>query len=155
MTNVTDLKVVKDVNTEAVNELAAFAAAANQNLRSEFAGQLLTCKKGKWSYGKEKTELALGTELVAVMSEARHGFVKWQSGKIAGSEIKRILDCPMLSRRELGDLNEDNWPVSNMTGKQEDPWQKTIYLPLVTPEGDTIFNFTTHPTGASMPFMNY
>jgi hypothetical protein len=56
MKNVTE---VKDVNTEAVNELAAFAAAANQNLRSEFAGQLLTCKKGRWSYGKDKTELAL------------------------------------------------------------------------------------------------
>ena len=130
------------------DELAAFTAAANQNL-NKLIGTLLTFKKetgapagGRFRHGKEKVELKLGTRLVALMGEIRHGHVKWQGGQPLKA-IHKLVDVPMLNRSVLGDNDETAWPISELTGKPADPWLHTIYVPLVTLDGGNYYTFST------------
>jgi hypothetical protein len=131
-----------ETTIDASTELAAFAVAANEN-RSGF-GARLTYIKGKFVFGRDKELLPLGTLLVAIMREVRHGYIKWSCGKIVGASVGRVIDGFKPNRNELGDLDEELWPVGGLSGKQEDPWQKTIYIPMVTPDGATIYTFQTH-----------
>lgn len=137
------------VPADIADELAAFGAAANQNL-NKLLGTLLTYKKevgapegGRYRYGRDKVELPIGTRLVALMNEIRHGHRKWQSGRIAGEAIFKVIDVPLLNRQALGDNEDDEWPVSEITGKQEDPWLHYVYIPLATLDGKTFYTFST------------
>jgi len=137
------------VPADVADELAAFAAAANQNLRSKFLGTLLTYKKeaaapsgGRFRYGENKMELALGTKLVAIMAEIRHGHIKWKAGKIVGESIHKVRDVPRLDRETLGDLDQDNWPVNEISGKRDDPWTHIVYVPMVGLDGETFYTFS-------------
>lgn len=136
--------------TDVADEHAAFTKAANQNLRSKLLGTLLTYKKetgapegGRFRHGKDKIELKLGTRLVALMNEVRHGHIKWQGGQVADQAIHKMVDVPLLNRAILSDNDEDAWPVSEMSGKVEDPWAHIVYVPLVTLDGATFFTFST------------
>jgi len=132
------------INNDLQDDLAAFAAAANQNLSSSRLGPLLTFKKGKFLYGKKKIEMALGTELIAIIAETRHGYVKWSNGKIVKNAIWRVAERPLLDRNEMGETEENQWPISEMTGRPEDPYQHVISVPMVSLDGTQIYTFSTH-----------
>ena len=154
MAKIKDLKKEENTTLPAVpddvaDELAAWGIAANQNLRSKFLGTLLLYKKeagapkgGRFRYGEKKIDLPLGTRLIGIMGEARHGHRMWKTGQIVGEAIYKVIDVPYLNRNALGDLDEDNWPISEMSGKQEDPWQHYVYLPLATLDGKTFYTFS-------------
>jgi hypothetical protein len=127
---------------EFAHELATFATAANEN-RAGF-GTRLAFNKGRFICGKDKQTLALGTHLVAVMREVRHGYIKWGGGRIVGAAVGRVVDGFKPNRNALDERDENLWPVSNISGKQDDPWQKTIYIPMITLDGATVYTFQTH-----------
>ena len=131
-------------NDDQRDNLAAFAAAANQNLSATRLGPLLTFKKGKYVYGKQKTEMPLGTELIAIIAETRHGYVKWANGKIVKSAIWRVAERPLLDRDEMGETDEDRWPISDMNNRPEDPYQHVISIPMVSLDGSQVYTFSTH-----------
>jgi hypothetical protein len=132
---------------DVADELAAFAATANRNL-NRFLGTLLTYKKeigapegGCYRHGEKKVELPLGTRLIGFMGEIRHGHRMWRGGRIVGEAIYKVVDVPYLNRNDLGDFDEDAWPISELTGKREDPWLHYVYLPLVTLDGKKFYTF--------------
>jgi hypothetical protein len=124
------------------DQLANFAAAAAENLQAN-VGTLLAYKKRRYLYGKEKTELPLGTELVAVMAEIRHGYIKWSNGKIVKTDIGRVVDGFKLNRDALGDDDQNKWPYDYEGRDKKDPWQKTAYVPMVARDGGALFTFHT------------
>jgi hypothetical protein len=127
MSKIEDLKPTAETMPAQIgDDYAAFATAADANLSSARLGPRLTFRKGKYYYGKEKTELPLGTKLIAVVSESRHGYEKWGDNKIAKSAIWRVSERPILRREEMGETNEDNWPISMMTDKAEDPFNHVV-----------------------------
>jgi hypothetical protein len=155
MSKIKDL-AMKDESTklpaapdDVANELDAFNKAANQNLRGKFLGTLLLYKKeigapkgGRFRFGENKIELPIGTSLIALMREIYHGHRMWRGGRIVGEAIYKLIDRPYLDRSALGDLNEDDWPISEITGKQEDPWQHYVFLPLSSLDGKTFYTFS-------------
>jgi hypothetical protein len=128
--------------TDIDNELDAFAETAAANLQRN-TGALLTYKKRKFLYGKEKTELPLGTEMIAIMHEIKRGHVKWIDGRIVKLAIGRVVDRFKPDRDVLGDHDKSEWPF-DYNGKQSDPWVHTVYIPMVTRSGEEQFTFSTH-----------
>lgn len=53
------------------------------------------------------------------------------------------MDRFVVNREKLGDLDENMWPYDT-NGKQSDPWAHTVYIPFVTPDGGTLYTFSTH-----------
>jgi len=139
-----DTRADVELSDDQRDDLAAFAKAANQNLSLSRLGPLLNFKKGRYLYGKDKTEMAIGTELIAIIGETRHGYVKWASGRIAKSAIWRVAERPLLDRDEMGETDEDQWPISDMNGRPEDPYQHVISIPMVSLDGAQVYTFSTH-----------
>jgi hypothetical protein len=78
------------------------------------------------------------------MGETLHGYVKWGNRKIVRSAIWRVVERPTLNREEMGETDANNWPISDMTGKVEDPYQHVISIPLVSLDATSVFTFSTH-----------
>jgi hypothetical protein len=136
------------VPAEYVDELEKFRKAALPNLRGYLLGTLLRFKqtgKGEWIYGDKK--LDNGTQLVALMNYASHGWLKWEN-KVATHVVGRISDGFVPPpRSELDCQDEATWPIG-LSGKKEDPWKEVVYVPFVSLDGETLFTFaTTTKTG--------
>jgi hypothetical protein len=129
------------LTTNVDDDLDLFAEAARENLQPN-TGALLLYKKRKFTYGKDKTELLLGTAVIPIMHEIRHGHVKWVNGKIVKPAIGRVIDGFRPNRDVLGDHDQNDWPWKD--GKQSDPWVHTVLIPMVTRDGASLFTFSTH-----------
>jgi hypothetical protein len=130
------------------DELAAFGQAAAEGMRGNFLGSLLQFRKGTWIHGEQKAELPDGTELVAVMTEFRRGYVKWSDKKAVEHLIGKIVDgFTPPDRERLGDNDPSCWPIG-LSGEREDPWRFTLYAPLCSPDGEEIFTFAASSHGA-------
>jgi hypothetical protein len=142
----------KELPAEVENEFANFEQAAAFGLRANLLGVLLKYKKGKWRYGQDDIELPIGTELIALMSEARHGYVHWHKGKPDNYALIRIADGGSRPARDsLGDLDESRWPVG-LSGTREDPWAETVLLPFMSLDGEQVFTWTSKWAGGKTAF---
>jgi hypothetical protein len=130
------------LTTSVNDDLDLFAKAAAANLQPN-TGALFFYKKRKFIHGKDKIELPLGTNLISIMHEIRHGHVKWVDGKITKTAIGRVVDGFEPERAVLGDLDESQWSY-DYNNKQSDPWVHTVYIPMVTRDAWTLFTFSTH-----------
>lgn len=89
-------------------------------------------------------KLAEGTELVAHPEEARGGFRRFNGpGAPPDTRIDRIFGGTPPHREDLDDLDEAQWPISDLTGRREDPWQEILMVPLEDPATGEIFIFQT------------
>lgn len=132
-----------------VDELKNFKLAAAEGLQASFLGTLLLFRQGEWVYGAEKQKLKPGTQLIALMNEARRGMVKWLDKKAVSHKVGKISEGFVVPAREdLDDVAEDMWPVGP-DGKRKDPWAFTMFLPLVSPEGDHLFTYSTSSVGGT------
>ena len=141
----TDERAITTINDDDLIDAAA--EAAEQNLQPK-RGMLLLYKKGKYTYGQDRTLLPLGTELVAIIHEIRFGHVKWghsASGKpkIIGTALGRLADRFKPNRDVLGELDESQWPYDDK-GNRTDPWLHTVYTPMISRDGSMLFTFSTH-----------
>jgi hypothetical protein len=122
-------------------ELEHFRLAAAEGLRAELIGTFLQFRRGAWQFGKDKKELAAGTQLVALMHDVQHGYVRWTDKKVTGQVMGRIGDgFKMPARETLGDNDPAAWSIG-LDGKRSDPWLHTLHLPLKSSDGSQHFTF--------------
>jgi hypothetical protein len=137
------------------DEIDGFRRAAAEGQQASLAGTLLRFIKGRWVHKGEngKEELPIGTGLVLVTGECRRGWTKWHNGKPVAHHVGRVCEnYTPPSREEIGNTDESRWPIG-LSGKKQDPWQFTFYVPLVSDDGD-LFTFVTSTAGGRMEVSN-
>jgi hypothetical protein len=90
-------------------------------------------------------ELPEGTELVCHWDQARAGYQRF-NGKGEPPDVKIGLvfgSKPPPERDELGDNDASQWPISDWTGRPEDPWREVQMVPLESIETGEIYIFQT------------
>jgi len=101
--------------------------------------------KGVFVFGIDEDGLALGTELVPNLTEAKIGWLKWKDGEVVEERM-----FPWATghpyREDLGDLDQDLWDVDD-DDKAIDPWSETATLPFKNPRTGEEFTFSTSSGG--------
>jgi hypothetical protein len=136
---------------ECLAEIERVRQAARANTKAFLMGSALLFKKGEWFLGSDKIKVPDGTPYVALMSLASIGYLRWNEDKTASHrDVGKIAEGWKLPDKEtLPDRDPEKWPIG-LSGKKEDPWRECCYLPLVTPDGETIATFATNtPTGVN------
>jgi hypothetical protein len=109
-------------------------------------GSLLKFSKGDWLAGFESEEVPNGTELVAIVPGIVHGPQRWEDNRPVEQRMGPMIDGFVPPERStLGYDDKSKWEVSG--GKPRDPWQVTIYLPMVTIDAATVYTFSTGTDG--------
>jgi hypothetical protein len=89
-------------------------------------------------------ELPEGTELVCHWYAARAGRQRFNGkGQRPDMRIDLIFGGNPPKRDELGDNDPSQWPISDMTGRPEDPWQEVMMVPLEHIDSGEIYIFQT------------
>jgi hypothetical protein len=117
-------------------------------------GTLLLFKKRVWEKGETKEQLEEGTRAIALMREARHGYVFWKDKKpiYQADKIGKLADGFQVPDREtLSNVDENKWPIG-LSGKREDPWRHTVFLPMQLVGDDEILTFTSSSEGGRSAF---
>ena len=118
-----------------------FAIAASSSQSSAISGERLRFSKGQYLIGRGDAErLDIGTELQAIDIQA--AWVKFLDGKVVDQRV----GFPMAERDELGDTDEDEWPMG-FDGTPADPWSNQRYLYLIDPESGAEYTFITSSWG--------
>jgi hypothetical protein len=136
------------------SEAANFMRAVASGSKVSLLGTLLLFKKGTWQKGESKEELGEGTRAVALMNEARHGYVFWKDKKpiYQPGKIGRLCEgFELPDRQTLGNLDESRWPIG-LSGKAEDPWRHSVFLPMQLVGDDEILTFTSSSEGGRSAF---
>jgi hypothetical protein len=89
-------------------------------------------------------ELPEGTELICHWDQARGGYQRFNAkGEPPDVKIDLIFGGNPPERDELGDDDETQWPVSKLSGEQEDPWREVQMVPLENVTTGEIYIFST------------
>ena len=106
-------------------------------------GKLLTCSKGDWNVGADKTPIKDGTQFLFIVPETMRGWLKWQDGAVTDAVMGYVRDGFLVQHRAaLGDDDETAWE-KNPDGTPRDPWTRTYRALLVEmspPHGDVTFS---------------
>ena len=117
--------------------------AANEAGERMIRGTILRFADWRWTAGKERTEIEIGTRLVALATAAM--WVRWEDGKPVEHRVRQP-GQRLPERDELGHDDEDEWEVGP-DGEPQDPWQNTRLVYLVDPETAEAFTFSTSSYG--------
>ncbi|HEX9321797.1 MAG TPA: hypothetical protein VF913_06710, partial [Xanthobacteraceae bacterium] len=113
------------------NPFEQYADAANS---SSIIGQLLKFSKGDWLVGRDNEECS-EKALAAVVAGMVHGWVRWEDNRPAEQNMGLLIEGFVPSdRASLGHNDRALWEANN-DGQPRDPWQPTIYLPMVSVDG--------------------
>jgi hypothetical protein len=141
----TALVIAQETTPQALAALDKYARSAGG-----FYGDLLkfSGKTGLWTAGPQGTEIALGTQLVAIIPAMLVGFVRWQDGELVGQEMVPLTPeyDPRELRASLGDTDHDLWPKDE-DDKPEDVWREAALLPLKDLQSGAEFTFSTSSLG--------
>jgi hypothetical protein len=110
--------------------------AAQEAAERTIRGTLLKFADWRWTAGKEATEIAIGTKLVALATTA--GWVRWEDSKPAEYRMRQP-GRRLPEREELGYDDQDDWE-EGPSGDPKDPWQNTRWVYLVDPQTAEMFN---------------
>jgi hypothetical protein len=125
---------------------AAIDAGLNHLAKHASSGTVLRFNKdGKFVQPTAgDAEVPEGTELVCHWYGARAGYQRFNGpGQPPNVKIDLVFGGKPPERSELGDDDASQWPVSEMTGRPEDPWREVQMVPLESPETGEIFVFQT------------
>ena len=110
--------------------------------RPGFNATNLKCPKGHWLAGAAATSTN-NAELIARVDHAMFGWCLWVDKKPIDYHVGFVRDRYKPPRRsQLGHTDPAKWPK-----KGNDPWQMTFYLPLVDPNDDELYVFSTSSKG--------
>jgi hypothetical protein len=142
------------INQVADADLAALGAAGQEMTAGEFVGTRMNYAKGKWTkiiiQDEQKTAVQLPATASYIVDPLSVAFAwkKWIDKKIAGPPIGpgRPIDGFVLPLREqLGDLDENKWPLRN--GKREDPWQSSTQITMKDADNGELYTWVTASWG--------
>jgi hypothetical protein len=125
----------KEVVASATQTTALTNPFAKIGARSRGKGPLGFYRQGKWYEGKD--EIPLGTRLLALVDQARHGWVRWENAEIVEERMHFCRDDVEAEKREdLGFLDTSKWEVNE--GEPQDPWSYRQYLPMITADHEPL-----------------
>jgi hypothetical protein len=109
-------------------------------------GDLLKFSKGDWLAGFDGEDIPDGTELVAVVPGIVHGQQRWEDGRPVDHRMGPMIEgfVPP-ARSTLGYDDKSKWELN--AGQPRDPWTATVYLPMVTVDGEKVYTFSTGSDG--------
>jgi hypothetical protein len=122
----------------------AFEAYGQSVSQKSIVGDILKFTKfGEWVSGKDETEMADETKLIANMDELLVGWVRWEDSKPTDQIMGKVAEAFRPARRnELGDTDEAAWETDD-NGVPQDPWRLTNYLVLKEPGGEQLYTYAT------------
>jgi hypothetical protein len=110
-------------------------------------GKLLTCSKGDWAIGADKTPVKESQQFLFIVPETMRGWLKWQNNIVADADMGYVRDGFVLKHRAaLGDDDESAWET-NPDGTPRDPWTRTyraLLLEMSPPHGDVTFTGSSY-----------
>lgn len=116
-------------------------------------GTFLSFQNGEFQAGQDKTELPVGTRLVANMPGLRVGWQRWSGGRVVEDRTQLLTDrIEPASRDTLGYDDESLWERPEPTKARpnpdaRDPWQLSNILEMADSEGE-VYIFATSGKGA-------
>ena len=130
----------------ATTDKNVFEVFADEINTQRIIGTLLKFTKGDWLIGRDGEECP-EKELVAIMPGLVHGWIHWEDNhpveQVMGLLIDGFVRPP---RAELGQNDKTKWEL-NSKGKERDPWQEGLYLPMVRVDGSVVYTFTSSSDG--------
>jgi hypothetical protein len=129
------------------NPLSPFHVYARSVRPHRLDGDRLSFAKGEWLAGEHKLVVPLGTQLVAILSQLRIGWLKFVGGQCVGQTMGLVAESFQPPRREeLDDLDGADWETQP-DGSTKDPWSNANELPMISPDGAVIYTYTTGSKG--------
>lgn len=119
-------------------------AATSRNI----VGKLLKFTKfGEYRAGIENENVPIGTDLVAYMPSLAAGYVRWEGGSPAQSEMGYVGEGFVPPKRnDLGWTDAGEWEHDEK-GNARDPWQFTNSLIFIDIDKNTLYTFNTSSKG--------
>jgi hypothetical protein len=113
---------------------------------SRIVGALLKFSKGDYLVGPDGEDCQ-EKELVAVISEMIHGWIRWEDNRPVEQVMGRVADGFVPPERStLSHTDPSTWEL-DANGKRRDVWQRGAYLPMLTVDAQTVYTFTTSSDG--------
>jgi hypothetical protein len=110
-------------------------------------GDLLKFTKGDFLAGRDSEKIPDGTELVAVIPGMVDGWQRWEDNRPVEQIMGLLIEGFVPPERSaLSHNDKSEWAIDG-NGKQRDPWQPTIYVPMTTVDATRVFTFTTSSDG--------
>src|SRR6516162_5888258 len=107
-------------------------------------GDLLKFSKGDWLAGRDDEKIADGTELVAILPGMVSGWQRWEDNRPVEQIMGLLIEGFVPPERSaLSHNDKSTWAIDSGNGKPRDPWQPTIYVPMVSVDATRVFTFTT------------
>jgi hypothetical protein len=89
-------------------------------------------------------ELPEGAEFAVIWDQARGGYQRFgEKGERPEYRVALIFGGKPPERNELPNNDPSQWPVSDFSGEQEDPWREVQMVPLQSIDDGQVFVFST------------
>jgi hypothetical protein len=89
--------------------------------------------------GSNKTVIDPGERFTVNPNEMIDTWSKFIDGKLIERRVYRTADGEMApEREELGDTEENAWPLDKAGKKRKDPWSRMVYLPMKGADGEVV-----------------
>src|SRR6476660_3566695 len=141
----TNPSYVARYSANAEDPYAAFAGEGGPGIQ----GKLLTCSKGDWGIGQDKTPVKAGAEFLFIVPEMMRGWLKWVDHAVAEADMGYVRDNFLVKHRmALGDDDEDQWE-KNPDGTPRDPWSRSyraLLIEMAAPHGDVTYSGSSFGT---------
>jgi hypothetical protein len=137
---------MENVNPPAVPGKNPFESYADRADNMMLLGSILKFSKGDYLIGRDGEECPV-KEVVALMPGLMCGWIRWEDNIPVEHVMGLLMEGYVPPAREtLGHNDKSQWEQDN-SGKPRDPWQDSVYLPVVTVDAETVFTFATSSDG--------
>src|SRR5262249_12075553 len=76
------------------------------------------------------------------------GWIRWEDSYPVEHVMGLLLEGYVPpARNTLGCTDQEQWEVDNNSGKPRDPWQESVYLPVISVNAETVYTFATSSDG--------
>jgi hypothetical protein len=128
--------------TNGASPAAAYLATHGVGMTGSF---FKFAKDGVFRQTSDDKEIAEGTTFRVIYDQIQTGWIKFM-GK--GNSPERRMGAIFEGhnppkREELGEMDQSEWDIDEMTGKPADPWQFQVLVPMQRVEDGELFVFQT------------
>jgi hypothetical protein len=132
---------IEKTNLPAIAQPSSGGLAALNEYLSEadpqnMIGKLLKFSKGEFLLGQDAEVIPEGALYTVACDMVLTGFIRWYDGRPAEHKLVRVATgAPLYRRDELGYNDKSQWET-DLKGAPRDPWQATMYVPVMSHDGE-------------------